>query len=398
MPSDPDTPSSNPQVSPSDLSQLLSAWNHTETAYPVSETVHHLFETQVARSPDAPALIFGDSELSYAELNRRANRLAHALIRLGAGPETVVGVCLERSFDLVVALLAVLKAGAAYVPIDPDYPPERLALMAAASQAALLITHRGFQSRLAGYIGPLLDLDEAAAEIAAEDGADPTVPLSPENLAYVIFTSGSTGEPKGAMIPHRALTNHMCWMQRVFPLAPADRVFQKTPISFDASIWEFYAPLLAGATLVIAEPGGHREPAYLARALLASGITILQATPSLLALLLEQPEFRQCTQLRRLFSGGEALTAALAERLHAVLPVELVNLYGPAEACVDTVTAVIPPAVERDLSRSSFDVARDLSRLEPLTSAPIGRPIDNVKAYILDNQLQPVPVGAPGEL
>jgi amino acid adenylation domain-containing protein len=346
--------------------------------------IHQLFELQVERTASAIAVIegwpsTGHRSLTYQELNTRANQLAHYLQKLGVGPETVVGIYLERSLELVVAILGALKAGAAYLPLDPDYPAGRLNFMLSDARAPVLLTRRDLAGKLEPGSLQVNCLDSDWEVIAKENPDNPLCTAAPENLAYVIYTSGSTGLPKGAMVPHRALCNHMTWMQSAFPIGPGDRVLQKTALSFDASVWEFYAPLLTGAQLVMAKPGGHRDAAYLVEAIRRENITILQVVPTVLRLLVEEPGLRQCVSLRRLFCGGEALTPDLVEKVYGALDVELVNLYGPAEACIDTLYYTVP-------------------RSSALEKIPIGRPVANTRVYILDSQLQPLPVGEVGEL
>ena len=320
-----------------------------------------------------------DDVLSYGSLNERANQLAHTLIARGVGPESRVAVALDRSPALVVALLATLKAGGAYVPLEPAYPAARLAVMLADSGARLLLTQQTLQPRLPRVPVPSLCLDHGGSVIGQRAAHNPQRPVALDDLAYVIYTSGSTGTPKGVMISHGGLANHMHWMQRAYPLSADDRVLQKTPSSFDASVWEFFAPLLAGAVIVLARPDGHQDPAYLIEAIDRHQITTLQVVPSMLEMLLNARGFDRCRSLRRVFAGGEALPADLAARFIAHSSAELVNLYGPTEVTVDATawTCPRPPA---------------------MGTVPIGRPIDNTVAYVLDNRLAPVPAGVPGEL
>jgi amino acid adenylation domain-containing protein len=346
--------------------------------------IYRLFERQVERTANTIAVIEGwpstpRRSLTYRELNSRANRLAHYLQKLNVGPETIVGVYFERSLELVVAILGVLKAGGAYLPLDPDFPSGRLNFMLSDARASILLTRQDLVEKLeAGPVRPIC-LDADWEIIAQECPDDPLCAATPENLAYIIYTSGYTGQPKGAMIPHRALFNHMSWMQSTFPVGPGDRVLQKTALSFDASVWEFFAPLLAGAQLVMARPGGHRDPAYLVEAVQRDSITILQVVPTVLRVLVEQPGLRGCVSLHRLFCGGEALPPRLAARVQAALDVDLVNLYGPAEACIDTLYYPLP-------------------RGASIETVPIGRPVAQTRVYILDHHLKPVPEGEMGEL
>ncbi len=361
-----------------DERRLLDAWN-AAPADVAFVPVHARFAAQAARTPDAVAVGAAGETLTYAELDRRSNQLAGWLRARGVGPESRVAVCLERSADLVVALLGVLKAGGAYVPLDPSYPAERLAWMLADADAPLVLTESPLRDGLPSHAGETVSLDDYAAEIAAESGEAPDGEMDAENLAYVIYTSGSTGRPKGVAVAHCALDNHMQWMQRRFPLGADDRVLQKTPFSFDASVWEFYAPLLAGATLVVAGPDAHRDPAELARAVQDGGITVLQLVPSLLRALLDSGDLASPNPLVRLFCGGEALPAELAARAREAFGVEVVNLYGPTEACIDATSHVH---------------AAD----EAGATVPIGRPVDNVRAWILDRAGAHAPLAAPGEL
>jgi amino acid adenylation domain-containing protein len=346
-------------------------WNDTRTVFPGGEAacLHRLFEEQVDRSPDAVALVFEGERLTWRQLDGRANQLARLLRARGVGPEVRVGVSLERSIEMVVALLGILKAGGAYVPLDPDYPPERLRLMREDAGAAVLL-------------GRADGVWEAAAGQSAErleDGGSPDV--SPGNAAYVIFTSGSTGRPKGAVNTHRAVVNRLLWMQEAYGLTAADRVLQKTPFSFDVSVWEFFWPLITGARLVMARPGGHQDPAYLADTIAAEGVTTLHFVPSMLQIFLEEEGMERCAGLRKVFASGEALPPELARRFLARLGepfgVELHNLYGPTEAAVDVTFHACRSGEER---------------------VPIGRPVTNTRLHLLDRHGRPVPVGVPGEL
>ncbi len=368
-----------PLLTEAERHQLLVEWNDTAVEYPRERCIHQLFEAQVERTPEATALVYEDQQLTYGELNARANRLAHHLRSLGVGPEVLVGVCLERSLELVVGLLAVLKAGGAYVPLDPSYPAERLAFMLEDTQAPVLLTQQRSLARLPAYSGHTLCLDRDAARFAQHPETNPPGSCSPTNLAYVIYTSGSTGKPKGVMVEQRSVVNHMLWMQRRFPLSPADRILQKTPASADASVWEFFAPLTAGAQLVMAAPDVHRSPVDLMETAWRYGVTVIQFVPSLLTAVLESRGITQCDALRRVFCGGEILVQETARRFRAQSNAELVNLYGPTEVTID----------------STFHVwgASDDGH-----SLPIGKPVDNLRAYVVDRDTQLAPAGVAGEL
>jgi amino acid adenylation domain-containing protein len=359
---------------------LLEEWNETRADYSTDACLHELFEQQAARMPDAVAVVFREEQLTYAELARCSTQLARYLKGLGVGPETLVGILMERSLEMVVALLGVLKAGAAYLPLDPAYPQERLQFMIEDAGASVLLSQERVASFLPEYSGQVVLVDAERDEIARQSTEYFESGVEAENLAYVIYTSGSTGRPKGVMIPHRAICNHMLWMTSVLPLGATDAVLQKTPISFDASVWEFYAPLMTGARLVVARPDGHKDSAYLADAIKRFGVTIVQLVPSQLQMLLEEPGLAQCQSLRRVFCGGEVLSDNLWQRLSARLDtVELYNLYGPTETAIDATSWKSEPDHERP-------------------NVPIGRPIANTQIYLLDKNLQPVPIGVTGEL
>ncbi|HKV06574.1 MAG TPA: amino acid adenylation domain-containing protein [Thermoanaerobaculia bacterium] len=360
--------------------QVLEEWNRTRTFYPeAGRCLHELLEAQAARSPEATAVFFEGERLTYRELNERANRLARFLRRLGVGPESRVGVCLERSLDLVVALGAVLKAGGAYVPLDPAYPPDRQAFMAADAQAPVALTLRRWADTLPEGTRRVL-MDEESGAWAGESGDDLPPAAGPDNLAYVIYTSGSTGAPKGAMNTHRAVVNRLLWMQDAYRLTAADRVLQKTPFSFDVSVWELFWPLFTGASLVVARPEGHREPDYLAGLIERQGVTTLHFVPSMLRAFLQGLAAGRMPSIRRVFSSGEALPADLERRFFEIFPrAELHNLYGPTEAAVDVTAWACDPSLAGP-------------------TVPIGRPIANLRIYLLDTALNPVPPGSPGEL
>jgi amino acid adenylation domain-containing protein/non-ribosomal peptide synthase protein (TIGR01720 family) len=344
--------------------------------------LHDLVGQQIARTPDAVAVIAGERVLTFAGLDRRANQLARVLLERGVRRDSVVGVCALPSCDQVVALLAVLRAGAAYLPLESEAPRERLAAMLSDAGVRVIVV----DDSTAGVAWP------AEAEIvpmqpslfAGRPSTPPAVSVLPDNLAYVLFTSGSTGRPKGALITHRGIANHMEWMRRRYPLAPGDRVLQKTPVSFDASVWEFWAPLVEGASLVLAPNGSQQDPELLARIMRTERISILQLVPTLLSALVNEPGFARCSALRRLFVGGEPLSCDLGLRAREALPaIEVINLYGPTEATIDAIACSL--------------------RAEHLVAA-IGRPIDGMRAFVADGSLRelaPVglaPAGTDGDL
>jgi amino acid adenylation domain-containing protein len=359
--------------------QQLREWNQTAASYPTELCLHELIEAQVERTPESTALSHEGRSLTYRHLDSAADRLARRLRASGVGVESVVGVLAERSLEMVVALLAVLKAGGAYLPLDPEYPADRLAFMLADSAAPVVLAEERLLDRLPSHGGLVLPLagvaepGEPVERLTGGGGAG--------SLAYVIYTSGSTGRPKGTMNSHRGIVNRLLWMQEQYGLTADDRVLQKTPYSFDVSVWELFWPLLTGARLVMARPGGHREPEYLARTIVAEGISTLHFVPSMLRVFLEAPEAAGCAAtVKRVICSGEALPAELVRRFFERLPgVELHNLYGPTEAAVDVTYWACEPGDRRGL-------------------VPIGRPVANTRIHILDRELRPLPVGAPGEL
>ncbi|MGV7211267.1 non-ribosomal peptide synthetase [Oxalobacteraceae bacterium A2-2] len=364
----------------------LAAWNATGTDYPHQRCIHELIEDQVARTPQRVALRFEDQSLTYAELNARANRVAHYLRAQGVRPDTCVGLCAERSPALVIGLLGILKAGAAYVPLDVGYPEQRLLYMIENGGFGLLLTHVSVLERAAalGRASPalrLLALD-APDTLALLDGYPDSDPArqpgqSPDNLAYVIYTSGSTGLPKGVMIEHRSLVNRIDWIQKQYPLDGADVFLQKTPFSFDVSVSELVWPFTAGACLVLARPDGHRDVGYLAAVIRREGVTALHFVPSMLALMLGEGEWSACSSVRQVFCSGEALSADLVRRHQALHAAPICNLYGPTEAAIEVSHWACPPSPAR---------------------VAIGTPIQNVQLHILDPEGRQLPPGEAGEL
>ncbi len=351
-------------------------WNDTARDYPEAYA-HEAFSAQVARDPSAPAVRFRDERLTYGELDARVGRLAGGLAARGVAPGTLVAVCMYRSLEMVVALHAILRAGAAYVPIDPEYPDQRIEMMLDDLDGPLLLTQSRLMPRFAQANAVPWPIDGQDA-VAARTSAVSAVRVAPDDLVYVIHTSGSTGRPKGVMITHRAIRNRMNWLQERFGMTPADKVLQKTPFSFDPSVWEFLWPLQVGAELVVAEPGGHRDARYVIQMIIEHGITTIHSVPSMLQLLLEDPRISECRSLKRVICSGEVLTRALQDRFFSQLGAELHNLYGPSEA----------------IGVSAWACDRDSS----LTFVPVGTPVANTQLYILDEEQQRVPVGDVGEL
>ncbi|MEL6468399.1 MAG: amino acid adenylation domain-containing protein [Cyanobacteria bacterium J06623_4] len=337
----------------------LASWNQTEVStYPLEKTIPDLFEEQARKTPDAIALIFSNQSLTYQSLNEQANQLAHTLQSKGIGPEDRVAVYLERSVEMVIALLAIIKAGATYVPLDPSYPEERIDYMRSDAEAVITLSN--------------------LPDSSAQEKGNPVRTLHPDNSFYIIYTSGSTGQPKGVINTHRALVNRLCWMQQTYALTTGQRVLHKTPLSFDVSIWEIFWPLLNGATLVLAKPEGHKDSAYLADLIQTQGISITHFVPSMLSAFLENPEASNCNSLKHVICSGEALPVHLQAQFFQQLPnTKLHNLYGPTEAAIDVTAWQCQPDSKTVL---------------------IGQPIANTQIHLLDSDLNPVPVGIPGEL
>jgi amino acid adenylation domain-containing protein len=362
-----------PVLTESERQQLLVEWNDTASDYPRA-CLHELTAAQAQKTPDAVAVQFRDEQLTYAQLDERANQLAHHLIALGVGPETLVGICVERSLEMLIGLIGIMKAGGAYVPIDPAYPAERQEYMLTNSEAPVIVTQERLRSSLPASQASVVCLDTDWATIATLPAVAPDVEASPEQLAYVIYTSGSTGLPKGVQIPHRALVNFLVTMGQTPGLAPDDVLVAVTTLSFDIAGLELYVPLTLGARVVIAPADSTGDPRALSTLLDHSGATIMQATPTTWRMLVDAG-WTPPRNLKAL-CGGEALPVALADRLVG-LGLELWNMYGPTETTIWS------------------SCARVETQSEPLT---IGRPIANTTLYILDARMQPVPVGVPGEL
>jgi amino acid adenylation domain-containing protein len=354
--------------------QVLIEWNRTAVDYPVDKCVHEIFAAQAAEGPEAVALACGGSQLTRGELNRRANQLAHHLRRLGVGPERLVGVAMDRSLDMVVALLGILKAGGAYLPLDPSYPAERLRFMLKDSGASLLITGRSESSSAVFQGVRSICLDVDWPRIGEERDDDPKAGTTPDNLAYVIYTSGSTGQPKGTQIVHRSLLNFLHSMRREPVLTRDDTLLSVTSISFDIAALEIFLPLSTGARLVIADADTVFDVARLARLIAECQATVMQATPTLWRVLVDSG-WAGDGRLK-ILCGGEALSRELADQL-LDRSAEVWNLYGPTETTIWSTVG---------------KVGRDG---QPIS---IGRPIANTQVYLLDRYLHPVPIGSPGVL
>ncbi len=360
---------------------LLASFNDTDVDYNLDQTLVDLLRDQARRTPEAPAVSFGDETLTYRQFRERVEHTASWLVGNGVGIESVVAVYANRSIEMMVAIHGIVEAGAAYLPLDPDYPTDRLRFMVEDASVHLILSAAATDAdRLAGATDVV-----TVADVLADQTHDEAAPVpassaaTPSSAAYVIYTSGSTGRPKGVTNEHRGIVNRLLWMQDAFELDSSDVVLQKTPITFDVSVWELFWPLIVGAQLHVAPPDAHREPRRLVEQIVSSGTTTMHFVPSMLALFVEEPTIARCTSLRRVICSGEALGRDLQDRTLANLDVALHNLYGPTEAAIDVTWWQCDPD-------------------SPLTYVPIGAAIANTRMHVLDPNLQPVPPGAAGEL
>jgi len=364
-----------PLLSAAEQRQLLLEWNDTRADYRLDICIHQLFEAQVERTPDAIAVVFEDQQLTYRELNSKANQLAHHLQTLGVGPEALVSIYVERSLEMVVGLLGILKAGGAYMPLDPAYPKERLAFMLSDAQTSVLLTQEHLVEKLPEHQARVVCLDTNWEVIAQESESNPVNGATAEHLAYVIYTSGSTGTPKGVEIQHAGLVNLVTWHQQVYSVTPADRATQLAGLAFDASIWELWPYLTAGASIHIPPQEILLSPSELLKWLATKAITLC-FMPTPLAIAVLEENWPTDLALRVLLTGGDKLY----RKPQKALTFSLVNHYGPTENTVVTTYAPVDTVTGSDIA------------------PPIGRPIANTQVYLLDQHLQPVPVGVPGEL
>ncbi|RPK10893.1 non-ribosomal peptide synthetase [Priestia endophytica] len=373
-------------LSDTEQTRLLEEWNDTDVAYGHESMIHELFEQQVARTPQAVAVVYEGGQLTYQELNEKANQLAHYLQKRGIGPESLVGICVERSPDMIIGLYAILKAGGAYVPLDPSYPENRLRYILENSQIQVILTKEALQDWLPENIQAIcLDWDQAT--ISKESNLAPVSGVTANNLAYIIYTSGSTGNPKGVMIEHHSVINRLQWMQKKYPLSEEDAILQKTPFSFDVSVWELFWWSFVGARVCLLPPGGEKDPAMIEKYIERYRVTTMHFVPSMLSTFLDYMEQakskKNVSSLSQVFTSGEELNIEQVRRFKGIFydvqQTKLSNLYGPTEATVDVTY------YECDLEK------------EPML-IPIGRPIDNTKLYVLDQNQQVVPIGVAGEL
>ncbi|AOY76256.1 amino acid adenylation domain-containing protein [Clostridium formicaceticum] len=365
-------------LSKTEEDETLMRWNNTYKEYPLNKCLHELIEEQVSQNPNNSAVRFKDKQISFTELNEASNRCARYLRSVGIGANSIVGVLMERSIEMVVALLGIIKAGGAYLPLDPIYPDERLMFMLEDAGVSIVFTQERYNNLIRGFVGTKFCLDSEWDYLSKESGSNLERVTSPENIAYVIYTSGSTGKPKGCMLPHKAICNRLLWMQDKYQLTSQDKVLQKTPFTFDVSVWEFFWPLLSGACLVMAKPEGHKDSNYLVDIINKENITTCHFVPSMFRHFVSNPSVSKCHTLRQVFTSGEALSYDLMIDFKKKLTAKLHNLYGPTEAAVD-------------VTYWECEERRD-------KKVPIGRPISNIQIYILDAELKQVPIGHEGEL
>jgi len=359
--------------------QVLIEWNKTQVDYPNILCVHELIEKQVKLTPNAVAVVFEEQELTYEQLNQSANRLAHYLKKQGITSEATIGICVESSLEMIIGLLGILKAGCAYVPLDPKYPHERLKFMAQDSNTSLVLTQDHLKTFLSNQEGAIICLDSDRHLWSRESKENLNCATTLDNIVYVMYTSGTTGQPKGVMVTHRGACNHLYWRHDYFALTNSDRVIQKASLNFDDSFWEIFEPLTAGAQLIIAKSDQIQNVRYLIDTIIQQKITALCLVPSLLWLFLEEQNVSSCKTLRRVTTGGEELSVELEQRFFQLLNADLYNGYGPTEATIAVSYWKCKPN-------------------ENCLKVPIGKAISNTQLYLLDPQLNPVPIGIAGEI
>lgn len=368
-----------PYLSQSEINQLA-RWNDTSRSYDLKNTLQKLFEDQVRKTPDAPAVTHGETTLSYSEFNRRANQYAHMLRDMGVVPDELVGVYIERSLEMLIAIYAVIKAGGAYVPFEIDAPKERTEFLLDDAGVRYVFSSSSSRNRIPDSSVNVITIDDNNKTVEKYSEENLVQVNSESDVAYMLYTSGSTGKPKGVMNEHRGIVNRLFWMQDAFSLTSSDIVLQKTPITFDVSVWELFWPLQVGSKLVICEPDAHKDAVELIDIIRRQQVTTLHFVPSMLQLFTEVPDFAQCDSLKKIICSGEALPRTLQDRVFSQMDsVELHNLYGPTEAAIDVTWW-------------------QCDKNSALSTVPIGKAISNTQIHILSEWFTPVPVGAIGEL
>ncbi|MBO9733249.1 MAG: amino acid adenylation domain-containing protein, partial [Chitinophaga sp.] len=367
-------------LSPEEKDQLLSGFNNTFVDIGNDRTIVDMFAERVTLNSDATAIVYGDESLSYGELDKQSNRVAQYLRKKGVVEDELVAVCLDRGLDMIVSLLGILKAGAAYVPVDPSYPSTRIDYILGDTNAKIVLSNRAYAYNFRTHKDvEVLDMNDTASWLSDSPDEPVVTQLRPDHLAYVIYTSGSTGRPKGVMNEHRGVVNRLLWTQAYFSLAPSDAILQKTTYCFDVSVWELFWPLIAGSRLVFAAPGGQQDPYYLKQLIKNAQITTIHFVPSMLGVFCDSIDAGEIFPLRRVLCSGEALKPAHVKQFRDKLgDIGLHNLYGPTEAAIDVSCWTAPAGITEVV--------------------PIGKPVWNTSLYILDDQLNVLPEGASGEL
>jgi amino acid adenylation domain-containing protein len=367
-----------PVLTPRERRTMLEDWNQTAHVWPEA-CFPQLFEQRVGRAPQGTAVVFEGVEISFRELNERANRVAHHLRRCGVGPEVIVALLFERSIEMLVGIIAILKAGGAYLPLDPEYPSDRLDAILANARPAVVLSCEKFHDRLAAFGVRMLRLDADYSRFSAESAENPVCTSKSGDAAYILYTSGSTGEPKGVVVEHKALSNYIWSFNHMFSIGETDRSLQISSYCFDVSVAEIFPTLAFGAAIILAKPGGQSDPHYIAKLVTQCAVTIVNVVPSMLGILVDQPAFCTAASLRVVLSGGETLPVTVHDRFLERSKAELYNMYGPTETTVEV---------------TGWRCRRELTG----TRVPIGRPLPNCQVFVLDKNLEPLPIGVSGEL
>lgn len=366
-------------ISPDEQKLILEKWNDTGAIFADLKSIPELFDSVTALKPDAPALWFEGDSMSYIELNSRANKLSHYLLKKGLKKGEIVGVCLERSMDMIISLMAILKAGGAYLPLEPTDPSKRLDFIIKDAGPVFIISEKKWTQSLPDSKIEILFLDTLKHEIIEEKDSHPGISISPDDPIYLMYTSGSTGQPKGVLLPHRGVINTLLWLKNLFVRGSNNRFLQNAPFTFDISVWEIFLPLISGFELAIVKPGGHMDSAYLVNLIHKKEITILQLVPSMLRVLMEDPDLKSVTSLKEVICCGEVLPVDIKNKFYTILNCRLSNLYGPTEASI-------------------FAAYYHCEKPTQTGSIPIGKPVSNTRIYILDKNMHPVPIGITGDL
>ncbi len=368
-------------LSDEEIQKLFVEFNNTSKKIDYSKPIHKIISEVAEKKPDNIALIFNDQKITYVQLENKSNQLANYLIKKGVSVDSLVGILIDRSFEMLYGLLAILKAGGAYLPIKPNNPFERIKYKITDSKTKIVLTDSSNKHKLKDLDIKILVLDEIENLLRTESDKKPEVNINIENTMYCIYTSGSTGNPKGTLVPHKGVLNRLLWMKENYKISTEDVLIQKTPFAFDVSVWELFLALMSGARLVIAKPEGHKDSNYIKKLIKKEKVTTIHFVPAMLNIFLEEESLAEdCGSLKRVICSGEALSYELQNKFFKKIPLtELHNLYGPTEASIDV----------------SYWECKKQSKSKKV---PIGRPIWNTQLYVLDKNLNPMPIGIPGEL